>query len=133
VHRFMTAATPGPSGGEHRLPGMPDEDRQRVEARWQAILTDPDQYMIREIAAAVHADERLGALFPSVSMYRTLRLLIGRYGPYRSEILVYLYHDDGSSIEVRHTDTGFHQIIHTVAEAVEIARLLLPDADREHA
>ena len=87
------------------------------------MLAVPAYDEIHELAAAVHAEERLAALYPSVTMGRTLRLRLSE-DPNRRDILLYL-HDNGD-IEVHATWAKPRRLTHSIAEAVEAAVSLLP-------
>jgi len=93
-----------------------------TDARWRWLLADPDYDEIHELAAAVRAEERLAALYPSVTMGRVLRLRLSE-DPDRREIL--LDRHDNGDIEVRATWAEPRRLTHSIAEAVEAAVSLL--------
>ncbi len=104
---------------------MTDPEDDEISARWKVLLGLPDQEELRPLAAAVHRDENLRRLSPSISMGRTLRLALDR-SLRPSEILFHLHDDGRMTIRPSHVYAEDAVQTYVIDEAARIA-VALPE------
>jgi hypothetical protein len=100
------------------------EDGSPIEARWEEILDAPDLGDIGPLVEAARRNERLGALFPSITHYTMLRLALDHENRDAGEVRISFGSRETYVVDSWWTDVP--RRVSTIAEAIDEAVRLLP-------
>ncbi|MET0521954.1 MAG: DUF6193 family natural product biosynthesis protein [Jiangellaceae bacterium] len=101
------------------------ESGNEVEFRWDSYFSDPEYAEIHPLLRAAHSHPRLARLYPSVSMFTTVRFALSTTDTDAGEIRIRVERD---TYKISSSLTSERYEVATIAEAVAVAATLLPDS-----
>jgi hypothetical protein len=100
------------------------EDGNPIAVRWRELLEDPNYSDVHPLLEAAHSSDKLGQLFPSVSMYTRVRFALDHKDRDAGEILIDETPEGGYSVVA--TWNQVHRTAASIHEAIAEAIALLP-------